>query len=239
MGKDSAAWMVVGGRKRLGRSLAEGLAAEGPLVLTSSEPWEGAGDWVADLGRSTPIRTLSWDAREPGIDSTILADVEKIHADGLPIRHLAIVTSLFPEQPLGTWTSESLAALWQVNLTFPALVAQAVGPRLEAGGSVQFLLDTAIHRPWPKRLPYTAAKAGLASLVAGLAQALAPRVRVVGHALGTVLPDEASDPAFLAERSLLKQVGTPGDLLRAVRYAAESPFLTGEILTLDGGRRWI
>ena len=64
-------------------------------------------------------------------------------------------------------------------------------------------------------------------------------MRVVGHALGTVLPDEASDPGFLAERSLLKQVGSPEDLLRAVRYAAESPFLTGEILTLDGGRRWV
>lgn len=64
-------------------------------------------------------------------------------------------------------------------------------------------------------------------------------MRVVGHALGAILPAEGSDPTFLAERTLLKRLGDPSDLCRAVRYAAESPFLTGEILTLDGGRRWI
>jgi NAD(P)-dependent dehydrogenase (short-subunit alcohol dehydrogenase family) len=87
-------------------------------------------------------------------------------------------------------------------------------------------------------MPYSAAKAGLAALVPTLARLLAPRVRVVGHAIGTVLPDEEHDPAFLAERSLLKRLGSPEDLVRALRYAAESPYLTGEILTLDGGRRW-
>ena len=73
----------------------------------------------------------------------------------------------------------------------------------------------------------------------GLAQLLAPRVRVVGHALGTLLPAEGADAAFLAGRTLLKRIGEPADLCRAVRYAADSPFLTGEILTLDGGRRWV
>jgi pteridine reductase len=63
-------------------------------------------------------------------------------------------------------------------------------------------------------------------------------VRVVGHALGAILPAEGSDAVFLAEQTLLKRLGTPADLCRAVRFAADSPFLTGEILTLDGGRRW-
>ena len=72
-----------------------------------------------------------------------------------------------------------------------------------------------------------------------LAQLLAPRVRVVGHALGALLPDPGSNPAFLADRTLLKRIGDPDDLCRAVRFAAGSPFLTGEILTQDGGRRWI
>ena len=64
-------------------------------------------------------------------------------------------------------------------------------------------------------------------------------MRVVGHALGTVLPAEGSDAAFLAGRTLLKRIGAPADLCRAVRFAAASPFLTGEILTQDGGRRWV
>jgi NAD(P)-dependent dehydrogenase (short-subunit alcohol dehydrogenase family) len=90
-----------------------------------------------------------------------------------------------------------------------------------------------------KRLPYSAAKAGLGALVAGLAQLLAPRVRVVGHAPGALLPADEAEGAYLAGRTLLKRLGDPADLCRAVRYAEESPFLTGEILTLDGGRRWV
>ena len=99
-------------------------------------------------------------------------------------------------------------------------------------------MDTAIHRPWLRRLPYSAAKAGLASLVPGLARQLAPDLRVVGHALGAILPAGDAEAAYLADRTLLQRTGDPADLCRAVRYAAESPFLTGEILTLDGGRRW-
>ena len=89
-----------------------------------------------------------------------------------------------------------------------------------------------------KRLPYSAAKTGLAHLVPGLARLLAPRLRVAGHALGVLLPDAGSDATALAERNLLQANGVPEDLLRALHFVAESPYLTGEIITLDGGRRW-
>jgi NAD(P)-dependent dehydrogenase (short-subunit alcohol dehydrogenase family) len=168
----------------------------------------------------------------------MMADLQGLQAEGFALGHAVFVAGTFPEQPLGTWAGNSLEALWRVNLTFPLLAAQAVAPFLAEGGTLQFLLDTAIHRPWLRRLPYSVGKTGLGALVPGLAQLLAPRLRVVGHALGTVLPDDGSDAALLAERSLLKRLGDPDDVLRAVRFAADSPFLTGEILTLDGGRRW-
>jgi NAD(P)-dependent dehydrogenase (short-subunit alcohol dehydrogenase family) len=60
----------------------------------------------------------------------------------------------------------------------------------------------------------------------------------VGHALGTVLPAEGFDPAALARKSLTGRTGGPEDLARAIRFAADSPYLTGEVLTLDGGARW-
>ena len=133
---------------------------------------------------------------------------------------------------------KELEDIWRVNLSFPMLCAQAVAPRLADGGCIQFLLDTSIHRPFLKRLPYSASKSGLASLVPGLAQLLAPRLRVVGHAIGTALPDGTSDPGWLASLSLLKRNGTPADVARSLRFAAESSYLTGETITLDGGRRW-
>jgi NAD(P)-dependent dehydrogenase (short-subunit alcohol dehydrogenase family) len=235
---DRPCWVLVGGRRRLGRALAEDLARDHDLVLTSSEPWGGE-TWMEDLAKTAQIRTLQWDAESPELVSRMMADLDALASDGWVLSGAVLLAGSFPENPLGTWTPELLEATWRLNLGFPFLCAQALAPRLAEGACLQILLDTSIHRPWLKRLPYSAAKAGLAALVPGLAQVLAPKVRVVGHALGTLLPAEGSDPTFLANRTLLKRTGEPADLCQAVRFAASSPFLTGEILTQDGGRRWM
>jgi NAD(P)-dependent dehydrogenase (short-subunit alcohol dehydrogenase family) len=169
----------------------------------------------------------------------MMADLAALGAAGISLNCAVLVSGSFPENPLGQWSPENLDATWRLNLTFPLLAAQALGPRLADGGCLQLLLDIAIQRPFLKRLPYSAAKAGLAALVPGLARQLAPRVRVVGHALGTVLPGPEDDPAWLASRTLVQRNGTPEDLARALRFAADSPYLTGAILTLDGGTRLV
>lgn len=226
-------WVLVGGRSRVGRALAEALAPSRNLVLTSSRGWEGEEPWLEGL--STEVRAWRWDARDPGFGSTMMADLDSLGAEGLEPGAAVIVAGVFPAQPLGTWTAEALDALWSVNLTFPLMAAQALAPRIRAGGTLQFLLDAAIHRPFPSRLPYSASKAALAAMVPGLARALAPRVRVAGHALGTVLPDAASDAAALARATPLGRTGSVAELALALDFVAESPTLTGAVLTLDGG----
>lgn len=231
-------WMLVGGRQRLGRALAESLAADHHLVLTSSQPWESERTWLEALSNQTRVKTLQWNADHPDLVSSMMADIDALVGSGVTLENVVILAGSFPEMPLGSWSLSDLEHLWRLNLTFPLLAAQALGPRIRPGGCLQFLLDTAIHRPLLARLPYSVAKTGLAAMIPGMARLLAPNVRVVGHAPGVVLSETSRDPAFLADRNLLKKLGNPEDLLRAIRYAAESPYLTGEILTLDGGRRW-
>jgi NAD(P)-dependent dehydrogenase (short-subunit alcohol dehydrogenase family) len=238
-GNEKPWWVLVGGRRRLGRALAEALAADCSLVLTSSVPWGEEARWIAELSKQTRVRCLRWDAEDPDLVPTMMADLARLGAEGIQPICAVLVSGTFPESPMGQWDPDNLARTWRMNLSFPLLAAQALAPCLADGGCLHLLLDVAIHNPFLKRLPYSAAKAGLAALVPGLARALAPRVRVVGHALGTVLPDPAHDPGGLAERSLVKRLGEPADLVRALRYAADSPYLTGEILNLDGGTRWV
>lgn len=232
-------WILVGGRRRLGRALAEDLAKDHHLVLTSSSPWEGTEGWLDELSRASRVRTCTWNAADPRVDTTMMADLDRLNAEGVRLSGAVLVAGSFPRQPLGSWTPEALADTWRLNLSFPLLAAQVLAPRLAEGSCLQLLLDTAIHRPWSQHLPYSAAKAALAALLPALARAWAPRLRVVGHALGTVLPAPGDDAARLAERTLTGRLGSPGDVARALRYAAGSPFLTGELLTLDGGRRWV
>ena len=83
------------------------------------------------------------------------------------------------------------------------------------------------------------AKAGVHALVRQLAGALAPRVRVNAVVPGVVLlPDDAS-PALterLAAEAILGRIGTPADVAGAVRYLLDAPFVTGQVLRVDGGR---
>ncbi len=226
-------WVIAGGRSRVGRALAEALAPRRNLVLTSSRGWEGEAAWLEGL--STGVRAWRWDARDPEIGSTMMADLAALGAEGIRPGAAVVVAGAFPAQPLGSWTPAGLGDLWAVNLSFPLLAAQALAPRLADGAALQFLLDAAIHRPFPSRLPYSASKSALASMVPGLAKALAPRVRVAGHALGTVLPEAGGDPEALARATPLGRTGSVADLVRALEFVAESPYLTGEVLTLDGG----
>ncbi len=77
------------------------------------------------------------------------------------------------------------------------------------------------------------------ALVRQLAGALAPRIRVNAVAPGVVLlPDDA--PAALGDRlaaeAVLGRLGTPADVTSAVRYLLDAPFVTGQVLRVDGGR---
>jgi pteridine reductase len=225
-------WMVVGGRIRLGEALSKDLNADYNLVLTSSRPMDQANLPGAD------VKTLHWDAEDPGIVPRMMADLEHLETQGVRLSGAVLVAATFPEQPMGGWTPENLQHTLLINLTFPLLAAQALGPKLKEGACLQVVLDSAIHRPMSARLPYSAARAGLAALIPALARQWAPRVRVVGHAFGTLLPAEGSDVKALEALSLTGQLGDPADLARAVRFAAASPYLNGEILTQDGGRRW-
>jgi NAD(P)-dependent dehydrogenase (short-subunit alcohol dehydrogenase family) len=233
-------WIVVGGARRLGLALARRLAHGRSLVLTSSRA-RGAGAESSDLA-NLPIgadaRFLHWDAGDPNLASVMMTDLERLRGEGICLGGALMVAGTFPFAPFGSWGARDLRRTWQVNLTFPFLAAQALAPHIKDGGCLQFILDTCIHRPMLNRLPYSAAKSGLASLVYGLAQLLAPNIRVVGHAIGAVLPEEGSNADFLRNQTLLKSLGSPEELCRAIEYADASPSLTGEIITLDGGGRW-
>jgi len=88
---------------------------------------------------------------------------------------------------------------------------------------------------------YSTAKAGLIMLTRSLARELAPDVRVNAIAPGPVLwPEgglENERQQRIVEHTLLKRAGTPEDIARTVRFfAVDAPYVTGQILAVDGGR---
>jgi pteridine reductase len=93
--------------------------------------------------------------------------------------------------------------------------------------------------PWPGFVPHGVSKAGVSAMTHLLAGTLAPRVRVNAVAPGAVLAPEGWPPAErekYAKATPLAAIGTPGDVVTAVRYLISATYVTGETLFVDGGR---
>jgi NAD(P)-dependent dehydrogenase (short-subunit alcohol dehydrogenase family) len=128
-----------------------------------------------------------------------------------------------------------------INLRAPLVLIQGLLAQLPAAGeaNVVNLIDARVLNLTPHYTSYTVSKAGLWVLTQHLARALAPRVRVNAIAPGPVLPHAGmSEEAFaaLARATPLGRGPSVEEICRALRAILEAPAMTGQLLTLDGGR---
>jgi pteridine reductase len=103
------------------------------------------------------------------------------------------------------------------------------------------MLDIHALRPLKGHPVYCAAKAGLAMLTKSLARELSPEIRVNGIAPGPVLwPEggmEESVKQEIIDKTALKRPGSPQDIARTALFLAkDAPYITGQIIAVDGGR---
>jgi pteridine reductase len=128
------------------------------------------------------------------------------------------------------------------NLKAPMFLSQAAAPSLRsAQGLIINIVDIHALRPLKRHPVYSVAKAGLVMLTKSLARELGPQVRVNGIAPGPVMwPERVVDDALKAEiiaKTALKRHGTPEDIARTALFLAQdAPYITGQIITVDGGR---
>jgi pteridine reductase len=223
--------LVTGAAKRLGRAIALELHRAGHRVAVHYRTSRAEAEETAALLGGAPL-VQGDQAAEPerivreaaarlgGLDLLVCsaAQFEKMAAERIP--------------------RARFEAMLAANLTGPFYLMQAALPYLRASrGSIVTLLDVCGTRQvWKGYAHYAASKAGLAVLTRLLALEWAPEVRVNGVAPGAVLPPAEMDPDRLAKRIPLGRIGAPEDVARAVLFLAKEPFLTGEILTVDGGR---
>ena len=150
--------------------------------------------------------------------------------------------SSFFATPLGEIAIADFDDLIGTNLKAPLFLSQAAAPALRASqGLILNMVDIHGRRPLKAHPVYSAAKAGLVMLTKSLARELGPEVRVNGIAPGPVLwPETDLDPALKDEiiaRTALKRSGSPDDIARTALYlATEAPYVTGQVITVDGGR---
>jgi pteridine reductase len=127
-----------------------------------------------------------------------------------------------------------------LNLSSPFALAHAASHALrQSRGSIVFITCASATTPFKNHLPYVVSKGALRHLMKVLSLELSPEVRVNAVAPGTVDPAPDLDKGAIEriERMLpLQRLGSPEDVARAVLFLADSPFVTGQEIRVDGGR---
>ncbi|OGA14101.1 MAG: pteridine reductase [Betaproteobacteria bacterium RIFCSPLOWO2_12_FULL_63_13] len=235
--------LVTGSSRRLGAAIARRLHAAGAnLMLHYRRSESDAQALQAGLNavRADSVALVKADL----LDASGLAEIVRNtlarfdHVDAL----VNNASSFYPT-PLGEITTAQWDDLIGSNLRAPLFLSQAAAPHLKkVGGSIVNIVDIHAERPLKNYAVYSLAKAGLAGLTRALARELAPEVRVNAVAPGAILwPEDDTFDAVSRQRiisqTLLKRVGEPEDIARAVYYfIAEAPYVTGQVLAVDGGR---
>lgn len=234
--------LITGAARRVGAIIARTLHAAGADVVLHYRSSAAAAEALARelrQARAGSVKTLQANL----LDTNALAPLVAAAVEAFGrLDVLVNNASTFYATPVGEITAAQWDDLIGTNVRAPLFLSQAAAPALrKTSGLILNLVDIHAARPL-KRFPvYCTAKAALAMLTQSLARELAPHIRVNGIAPGPVMwPEDAPDPALkekIISQTLLQRQGSPQDVARtALFFAAEAPYITGQILAVDGGR---
>lgn len=234
--------LITGGAHRIGAEIARTLHRSGlDIVLHYRSSQEAAEGLKRELEQQRPDSVLP--VRGDLCDMAQLSEVAEQACDWRGRLDLLVNNaSLFYPTPLEQASEAQWEELMGTNLKAPFFLARALAPLLQQRqGAIINLVDIHAERPLAGHPVYSMAKAGNAMMVKSLARELGPEIRVNGVAPGAILwPEQGLSEATREEivsRTQLGRSGTPADIAGTVRFLAlEAPYITGQIITVDGGR---
>jgi len=225
--------IVTGAGKRVGREIATALLDDGWRVVCQVHHQS---DGVPERG----VKVVA-DLEDAGCADAIFGAARDLP----PVRLLVNNAARFAWDEFGDFDVGEFSAHMAVNVRAPALLIDrfAEGQATGSDSLVVNLLDSKLAAPNPDFLSYTLSKQALAGLTELAARALAPKgVRVNGIAPGLMLQSagqsEENFEAMHASNPLHRGV-EPADVIGAVRYLVGARCVTGQVLVIDSGQRFL
>lgn len=235
--------LITGAAVRLGRAIALELAGAGANIIIhyrkSAQAAQSLRREIEGLGTRAFLCSFDFGDSRTGIEKRIRAFVKKLP---VPVDVLINNAAIYYPTPLEKLSEKQWDHFLTVNLKAPVFLAREIGLRMkkDKSGVIVNIADIAAEKPFSGYLPYSVSKAGLLSATRGLAQELAPHVRVNAVAPGPILEPpqglSAAQKKKVKEATLLKRFGSPEDIASAVKFLIENDFVTGEMIRVDGGK---
>jgi NAD(P)-dependent dehydrogenase (short-subunit alcohol dehydrogenase family) len=233
--------LVTGASQRIGRAIALELATQEIAVAVHYHgSADNADSVVAEInGAGGNAAVVQADLASAKETSSLLQAAA--HALGSTIDVLVNNASVFECDDITNFKTQDWDHHQAVNLRAPLQLTQALAQQLSAvsQGAVINIVDQRVLKLNPQYLSYTASKAGLWTVTRTCAQALAPNIRVNAIGPGPTLANTRQSAAdFAAEAANVPLGHGPAlkEITSAVRFILETPSMTGQMITLDGGQ---
>jgi NAD(P)-dependent dehydrogenase (short-subunit alcohol dehydrogenase family) len=235
--------IVTGGSRGIGLAIAQGFAAVGAKVVVASrkaEACEEAASGIRAAGGEA-VAVPAHVGKLEDIDHLVTQAIETFGGVDILVNNAANPLA----QPLGSMTPEAFAKSYDVNVRGPLFLTQAALPYLKKSqaASVINVISAGVFTRGTYVALYVSGKAALLSLTRSMASELAPDgIRVNALAPGTVatqmtLSTSEEMQRGSVEAQLIKRMAQPDEMVPAALFLASgaSSFMTGQVLTLDGG----
>lgn len=234
--------LITGAARRIGAAIARRLHAAGANVVLhyrGAEKEAAALEEELNALRPASATRVKADLLAPVAPrSLVSAALERFGRLDLLVNN----ASTFYPTELGSIEAVHWEELVGSNLRAPLFLAQEAAPHLKKqGGAIVNIADIHAERPLKGYVVYSIAKAGLVAMTRSLAVELGPEVRVNAIAPGAIAwPEDGQFPpperGRIVATTPLARLGSFGEIARAVHFLATAPFVTGQVLAVDGGR---
>jgi NAD(P)-dependent dehydrogenase (short-subunit alcohol dehydrogenase family) len=234
--------LVTGGAKRVGRHVAERLAAAGHGVVIHANASAAEAETLAASLRTSGARAWAIAADLSDLAATDALIQRAVKHVGAPLSGLVNSASVFDFDTPDAINAAAFDRAMAINLRAPALLSQHFAAQADAGADncVVNILDQKLWNMNPDFFSYTLSKAGLLAATDMMARAFAPKVRVNAVAPGLLLPSHDQTRAEFEAVAPLNPMGRPialDDVANAIDFLMTNTSLTGQVIHTDNGQR--
>ena len=235
--------LITGGAKRIGAETANYLHSKGiNIVITYSKSSTAANALKKELNSKRKDSCHIYKAK---FDSNI--NYKKITMDIIKLfgrlDYLINNASKFYPTKINEVTDKLWLDTIDTNIKTPLFLSKYFYNELKKrGGAIINIIDIHVEPPLKDHIIYNISKAGLLALTRTLAKDLAPKIRVNGVSPGAIMwpENESSNNKKLdiLSKIPMKSTGEPADIAKTIYFLLEqSPYITGQNINVDGGRR--
>ena len=232
--------LVTGAANRIGAQIARTLHQNGAnLIIHYRHSSRNAQALETEFNNLRPGSAIGYQADLSDINAIESLAQKSAQAFG-QLDILINNASSFYATPLGSISEQHWDDLLGSNLKAPLFLSQACHPALkENKGCIINLLDIYATTPLKNHSLYCSAKAANQMLVKSLAADMAPQVRVNGIAPGAILWPEGNinkEQQAILDKIPLQKLGSPDNISQTVLFLINNDYITGEVITVAGGR---